>query len=333
MVEHDGYELPTGWLDRPADVETACQAMTAAGHELELARAAPFLFEQDENGSVFLWDAEQAILGRILPCWNQNPVGSCVGFGFTRGVQDVLLNEIASGEAERWPGSELAPEVVYIGSRVEANGGRSPIQPSRRDPDADGSVGAWAAKFLTEWGVVARGRYGSVDLTKYDPKWVRANQFKGLPDDIEAAARLHPITTAALVRSAADVWAALGARKAVAFCSRLGFEMSIDRDGFVIPSRKGWGHCWLWRARFNHPRRGRCYVGQNSWRNPDGSVTWPTQGRVSVETTDRGTVLLPEGCAAMTEDIVEAICRERDSFSLAGLSGWKRLELTMDPYA
>lgn len=332
MIDHNGILLPTGWIDRPDDVAETCRVMQFAGHELDITRAAPHLFEADaSNESVFLWEAEVQVLNRLLACWNQNPVGACVGFGATRAAQDVLLNEIASGEPEIWPGAELCPEVTYIGSRVEVNNGRSPIQPTRRDRFGDGSVGAWACQFLNGWGIVKRDRYGSTDLTRYDPAWVRANQFKGIPDEIEQEARQHPITTGAKLNSFADVWAALGARKGLYMCSRLGFAMQADAEGYAIPNDE-WGHCMCWRGRFVHPRRGKSVIVQNSWRNPDGSVTWPGPNRVTVETIDRGPILLPEGCAAFTQDVVEAIVREQDSFALAGLSGWKRLKLTMDPY-
>lgn len=328
MVDHDGYEFPTGWVERPDDVAAVCRGFTDSGHELVLSRAAPSLFERDDDASVFLWEAEQLVLGRVLPCWNQNPVGSCVGFGFTRAAQDLMLNEIAAGEAEIWPGAELAPEITYIGSRVEVGGGSI---------KGDGSVGAWAAKWLAGWGVVKREQYGSVDLSKYDPRWVRANQSRGVPEDVEAAARLRPVTTIAQLRSSEDVWAAIGARKPVPFCFSMGFLMNADREGFCIPGGKTWNHCETLRGRFVHPRRGPSYVRQGSWRNPDGSVSWPGPNRVTVETVDRGPVLLPEGCAAVDAEIIDAICkpsrRQPEVYSLAGLTGWKRLKLTMDPYA
>jgi hypothetical protein len=333
MVEINGITLPTGWHNDPAEVQAATRLIAAQGHELQLSKAAPNLFEADaDNASVFLWEAEEAVLGRLLPCWNQNPVGSCVGFGFTRAAQDCLLNEIMAGEPEVWPGAELAPEVTYIGSRVEVNGGRSPIQPSRRNREGDGSVGAWAAKFLMDYGVVKRGIYGSTDLTKYSPQWVRANQFRGLPDEIEAEARLRPIKTVAQMASADDVWAALGARKPVPFCFVMGFRFGVDQFGYSIPGGEDWAHCETLRGRFMHPRFGRSFIRQNSWVNPDGSVTWPGPNRVTVETVDRGPVLLPYGCAGIRADLIHSFCRQRETYALAGLSGWKKLTVTMQPY-
>ena len=80
--------------------------------------------------------------------------------------------------------------MIYGGCRVEVGGGRV---------RGDGSVGAWAAKFVREYGVVPRGVHGSHDLTGYDERRCREFGGRGVPDDLEAVAREHPVRSVANV--------------------------------------------------------------------------------------------------------------------------------------
>jgi len=329
----DGAVVATGWLDDPAGRQAGQAELVASGHDLSLSRAAPHLFgEPEPEKSVFLWEAEEAVVGRLFGVWNQNPIGSCVGFGSTRAAQDVLLNEIAAGEPEEWPGAELCPEVTYVGSRNEAWPENYRPIPARDD----GSVGVAAANWFTRFGAVKRGVYGGVDLTRYNREWTRANQGRGVPSEVEAEGKLHPITTAALLRTFDDFWAAMGARKGVYFCSVMGFRDAADSDGFAVPSGR-WGHCQVARGRAVVRKRGawvRAAIGQNSWLTADGGrVIHPSNGPVSIETKDRGRVTLPPGCVAYEEDVFAEMLTERDSFALAGLTGWRKLTLNWNPLA
>src|SRR5437763_1529398 len=81
---------------------------------------------------------------------------------------------IASWAAEEY--RDLAQEVIYGGSRVEVGGGRL---------RGDGSVGAWAAKFVHDYGVVPRGVHGRYDLSRYDERRCREYGARGVPGDLE----------------------------------------------------------------------------------------------------------------------------------------------------
>lgn len=321
-----------GWVNDPDECERIQSEMRAAGHVLDLPIAAPHLFGGAAplaagNESVFFWEAEEKVLGKRLPAWNQNPIGSCVGFGSTRAAQDTYLMELANGESEVWPGAEFCPEATYVGSRNES----WPPNYSKIRPNSDGSVGVAAANWFVKFGIVVRAKYPSVDLTTYNRDWTRANQGRGVPDDIETAAKLRPISTAALLTTFDDVWAAIGAGKGVFFCSALGFTMQADSEGYAMQSGK-WGHCQAWRGRFTHPSRGPSVVGINSWLERDGGrPLHPSNGPVTVQTVDRGAVQLPPGHIAYTKAIVERILRERETFALAGVTGWKPQKLTWNP--
>lgn len=241
-------------------------------------------------------------------------VHNCVSFGWGRGAQDILLNEIASGEREMWPGFQVATEPIYAGSRVEVGGGGI---------NGDGSIGAWAARFVEQWGILVRKVYtvsgNTYDLTKYSESRSRQWGDSGVPDALEPEARLHPVTAVALVTTADGLWAALGAKKAVPVCSGQGFTTTRDADGFCRLSGS-WNHCMLYRGRFVHPRRGKSVIEQNSWGDylkgpnqveyvkPDGSV---------------GTFTLPMGCFCVELAVAARALTERDTFAMAGLKGWE----------
>src|SRR6266487_2205687 len=84
-------------------------------------------------------------------------IGDCVSWGNGRAenytnvleawlqIQDEKDKDIASDE--RYIYEETCTEVIYALSRVEVGGGRM---------RGDGSVGAWAAKAITDWGVISR---------------------------------------------------------------------------------------------------------------------------------------------------------------------------------
>lgn len=305
--------VATGWVDVPGAVARVHSEWENRGMASRFEDAAPRLMAAgSDDAPVFFWDAEEQVLGRRLPTWNQRRVGSCVGFGYTREAQDLLLWEIASGEPEEWPGFELAPEVTYGGSRYEVGGGRI---------RGDGSVGAWAADFLMRWGIVVRGVYGNLNLTQYSETTCRQLGAQGLPSDLEAVARVHPIRAAASVRTKEEVWAAIGGGKPVALCSDRGFSTRMDADGYCAPSGE-WNHCLGGRGRFVHPRRGRSVVIGNSWDDYMGvgerEVDYiNSEGRLAK-------FRLPPGCFCTTLDVVGTMAAQGDSHALAGLTGWAK---------
>lgn len=307
--------LATGWVDFPEAVAETCAQMGVQ----PFYAAAPALFVDPAEGAAFLWKAEEKVLGRKPLPWDQNPVGSCVGFGWTRAAQDCMLVEIASGEPEEYPGADLAPEVTYGGSRVEVGGGRI---------RGDGSVGAWAAKWVVEWGVVPRGVYGSLDLTRYDPDTCRRLGAQGVPDQVEQLARQHPVTAVAKVTSGQEGWAALMAGKPIAVCSNRGFSMRLDGDGFCSPQGV-WQHCMEFAGAFTHPARGRSVVVRNSWADYLGAGFRPVR-YVKADGTE-GTFELPPGCFCTTLGVAADMLAQGDSFALAGLKGWEKMKVDWTP--
>lgn len=303
----------TGWVEDKDAVARKTSEWRAMGRPVTLTEAAPRLIvgEAADDTPIFLWTHEAKVLGRQLDTWNQKAVGSCVGFGNGRGAQDLLLAEIAAGEPERWPGAEVAPEVIYGGSRVEIGGGQI---------NGDGSVGIWAADWLVKYGVVVRGVYGSLDLSRYDEATCRRLGSGGIPSDLELLATAHPVRAVAMVRTAAEGWAAVGAGKPIAVCSNRGFTTRRNTDGTCDPSGV-WNHCMSVRGRYIEPRnRRRMVVIGNSWGDYLGSANSVIE--FVAESGTVGSIALPSGCFATTLEVLAGMLGQEDSFALAGLTGW-----------
>ncbi|CAB4161106.1 Peptidase C1A, papain C-terminal [uncultured Caudovirales phage] len=180
---------------------------------------------------VFGWKLHESLVGGVWPSRDQGQVGSCVSFGTCAAIEFTMLAEISRLEPEAY--KPLVQEVVYGGSRVEIGKGRI---------SGDGSVGAWAAKFVTNYGVVSRGIYGKNDLSVYNESRCREYGRVGVPDDLEVEARKHPINSITLVESADQAVKALASGYGISICSNQGFTKQRDKNGFAAPQGR-WGHC------------------------------------------------------------------------------------------
>lgn len=324
-VAHDQtfYGPAFGWhWDERASEQTLAAMEEYYGQEPLAATMAPDIVGATATDEpVFFWQAEEKVLGKRLLTWNQLQVGSCVGFGNGRSSQDLMLWEIAAGvdEPEEYPGSEVAPEVIYGGSRVEIGGGRL---------RGDGSLGAWAAKYLMQYGVVIRGRYDGLDLTKYDEQTCRQLGSQGLPPNLETLARQHPVKAAALVQSGDELWNMIGAGKPVAVCSDRGFAMRRNPDGTCTPSGT-WQHCMAHRGRYTTPQGKKRIVIANSWGDYLGSDSNSIEYRTADGQTAK--MELPPGHFGVDLEVADGMVSQGDSFALAGLSGWKATRINYNP--
>lgn len=218
----------TGWHEDPIEVERIASAQpirsfgdTPAGQNTETVPE-----------TVFLWDMARKVIGGLLAPKNQGQVGSCVAFGTARAVEYTLLAEIARGEPDRH--APLVEEAIYGGSRVEI--GKGKLGPG------DGSTGAWAAECVRKMGIINRERHGSLDLRTYDENRCRIWGRSGVPDEIEPTMRKHPVQGITQVLNWEDAKRALALGHAIAVCSRFGFAMRRDADGFC-QARGIWRHC------------------------------------------------------------------------------------------
>ncbi|VTR97826.1 C1 family peptidase [Tuwongella immobilis] len=221
-----------GWVADPEAV-----AKVVAGLPQRSFRETP-AYQQPVAGpeDVFLWDACRTVTGELLPARDQGSVGSCVAFGTVAAIEHLQCVQIARLRGDGLPSPryrDLSTEVVYAGSRVEIGGGQL---------TGDGSIGAWAARWVQEFGVVPRDRFGDLDLTAYREDRCRLWGRQGVPEPLKAQARLHPVQTVIPVKSWAECRQAIRNGYPIAICSMQGFSAQRDAQGFAKPQGT-WPHC------------------------------------------------------------------------------------------
>lgn len=236
-----------GWIPDPAQV----RAVTETLPEPDFATTPAYRQTYSGPEDVFLWDASRKVLGAILPPRDQGSVGSCVAFGTASAIEHMLCVQIANGSREEY--RDLVQEVIYGGSRVEIGGGRV---------RGDGSVGAWAARFVVSYGILHRGVFGRFDLRAYDVPRCREFGRFGVPDELEPEIRRHPVKAVSNVTSWEAARAAICNGYPVIVCSDQGFRSKRDADGFCSPSGT-WYHCMALVGVCGGPRPGGYLL--NSW--------------------------------------------------------------------
>lgn len=311
-----------GWLQRPDEVELYVGSLPTP----TFADAAPHLAGTGEGSDVCYWDFEDKVIGRVLRSFHQQ-IGSCVGQGYARAAQDLMLIEIANGEPEEIPEDVLsgmddgvsgfvAVEPIYGGSRCEVGG--------QWGSRSDGSVGAWAAKWVSEWGVILRKKYDfggtSIDLSRHSPSRCKEYGARGCPDDLEPVAKEHPVRSVTQVTTYEQVRDMLANGYPVPVASSQGFTMKRRAGGWCDP-RGTWMHQMLFRGHLVTKGNRPGVVVQNSW----GGYLGTANNRVQLESGRE--VVLPEGCFLAEPDVVTRMARQNDTFALSGFTGFpERIE-------
>jgi hypothetical protein len=254
-----------GWVPDPAAVAEVKRGL----RDPEFRGTEAYLTAYGGPDDVFLWDACRQVRGDVLPTRDQGRVGACVAFGTAAAIEHLICIQIASGSAHEF--REIAQEVIYGGSRVEIGGNRI---------RGDGSVGAWAARFVREYGVLDRGVHGRHDLARYDERRCRQYGHLGVPDDLEPLVRKYPVRSITNVRSWSEARAAIQNGYPVTVCSSRGFTMERDADGFCRPQGL-WFHCLALVGVKGGARPGGFLL--NSWgpqahRGPNGAGRPPPSG-------------------------------------------------------
>ena len=266
-IRHVGAQ---GWVREPEEV-----ARVVAANKVKSFAATPAgaVSEADLPAHVYLWEAHRKATGHDPENKNQGGVGSCVSFGTNTAIERTMVAEIAAGGPFQF--KRIAEEVTYGGSRVEIGKGRI---------RGDGSVGAWAAKFVQQYGVVSREPHGKYDLTEYDEARCRSWGRAGVPNDLEPIAREHPVKEIAPVANWSEAKHALASGYGIAVCSDQGFSMRRDSRGVAAP-RGSWAHCMALDG-YHVDADGREYghienswgptahTGPTGWGNPPSSGFW-----------------------------------------------------------
>lgn len=253
-------------------------------------------------------------------------VHNCVSFGWGRGVQDLLLAQIArkrqTGQDEQWPGAEVATEPIYGGSRIEVG----------RSPGGEGSIGSWAAKWVKDWGILLRQKYGAHDLSVYSEARSRDWGDRGVPDVLEPEAKLRPVRSVALVRTPEELRDGLAAWKPGPICGSTSRTTQRRPGGWCPKTGNEWSHC--------EEVCGVCIVrgGSQSSFGGDGAAPWAGDvpafvernswgdylgsGNATVALASGRTVTLPMGCyLSLFEERAQDL-RGNDTFVISDSVGW-----------
>ena len=223
--------------------------------------------------AVYLWEAYRKIDPAGPPVKNQGPVGSCVSFGTNNAILRSMACDIVYNR-RAFEIKDIAEEVTYAGSRVEIGGGKI---------RGDGSVGAWAAQFVQKFGIVSREKHGAYDLSKYDTARCRSWGNSGVPNDLEAVAKEHPVAEITKVRNWAEAKKALAQGYGIAVCSDQGFSMTRNANG-VARASGSWAHCMCLDGyhtdgakEYGHIENswgGSAFSGPVGWGNPSPAGFW-----------------------------------------------------------
>ena len=260
----------------------------------------------DADGNAFLWKLAVKVRGQGIPVLNQLQVGSCVGHGFATAVNYAIAIQAA---LRRGPPIEpnvfIAPEVIYGGSRVNANGMRRPFP-------MDGSTGADAARFITTDGCCDRGIYGPYDVSKYSESMCRRLGQDGIRGELLDACRKNIVGSAALVKTGDELKKAILQGYPVAVCSNVGFarQSSRDADGF-LEARGQWLHCM---AFIGFRKDKNAFYCMNSWG--EDWITGPT-----------GPGEPPPGGFWVKFETAHRMMTQGDSYAISNVKGFPRRKI------
>ena len=185
---------------------------------------------------------------------DQGPVGSCVGNAEARLLDVLAAVEIIIGqELEEFPAT-FSPDALYGLGREKGN---------MLGPE-DGLYGSAMADAVREWGTLHQLVYGDIDLRRYDPGRCREYGRRGVPASLKPIAAEHLVLHTALVESANEGWALLGAGYTINMCSTLGFDGDRDSDG-IIRRRGTWPHSMAVTSRRTTRKGDRIVLVHQSW--------------------------------------------------------------------
>lgn len=288
-----------GWVDQPKSVEKVMEDLPFP----VFADVHSQIKDSGKGKTTLLYEIVRKVSGSF-PIRNQT-IGDCVSMGCAYAVDvikavDIYINK----DFEEWI-AETATEDIYSGSRVIT--GKGQIR-------GDGSVGAWAARYLNEYGALARQKYGSIDLSKYDGN--RAKTWgapgNGPPKELMSFIKQHQIETISQVKTYAEVRDLIANGYAVTIASSQGFTNKRDVDGFAKPSGK-WQHQMSILACDDAFKRPAVLV-QNSW-----GPNWITGPKRHNQ---------PDGSFWVEADDIERyILRSGDCWAFSGYKGFKPQKL------
>lgn len=290
-------EVNFGWIDDPQKAEAAFADLPR--RQRYFATAAPGLAGAwDGTTNISLWEVYKKFKGQELPAQRQTR-GTCVSRAYSLGCNLVqAINIFTERKPFEWKPVAHAP--IYGGSRQLAG-----ILGS-----GDGSIGAYAAKWVKTKGLVHQGECPCNDYNS-DKVAVQYGS-RGVPAEVAALGADNLVAETALIESfdqAADLIVNGGA---VAVCSNQGFTMTRDAQGFCKPSGS-WAHAMLFGAVLNINGRKGLGLGQSWGKNTPNGPLLP---------------LCPDYVFGVDASVCDRMFRSKESFGLYAIQGWKSNNLS-----
>lgn len=293
----EGRSIHAGWLDSVASQNKS------RIRRADLRR----IYRTGENKRVTLWKFFEQVTRKTFEPHIQE-IGDCVGHAYALGADTLTAVQITLHESgEEWR-AKCSSEAIYGGSRIEVGKGVACFD--RRGRPVDGTIGAWAAEYLRDYGVLLRGKYNDHDLREYSGRLARQwGSYKaGVPDELESISRPHPVRTTTLVTSWSQACDLIANGYPVILCSNVGFNTVADNQGFLSRSREPWYHSMLlWGIDTISNRQGGCIA--NSW-----GTQW-----VSGPSHALGT---PPGCFWADADVIDSMLKQGDSYAISQYVGY-----------
>ena len=286
-------------------------------------QAGASIMAQAQGKDAFLWRfadrAHRQVYRTPFAPWKQG-IGDCVSFGFAMASYVGQSIDFCTGAVPE-PPLLVATEPLYGGSRCESRGVEFAGW-------SDGSYGAAAARWVAGMkngtgGILYRQKYGDIDFTTYDPQRAKEMGAYGCGGkghtELDKIANQHTARQVALVTNWDEAAASLEAGAPIAVCCGIGFSSVRDSSGFS--ERKGaWAHCQAMIAvRYKDNEGGRDGILViNSWGvwNGPPENKWPADQ--------------PDGSYWVSRETVNAMLAGGDSYSLAGVEGFKWRVLSHD---
>lgn len=262
----------------------------------------PVIARGPGDNKTLLWEAVKRVNGGEFTDCGPQAVGDCVSFGWSTAVE--YLQAVSLTERGLNAGlQQVYPPFIYGVSRVQVGGGRI---------NGDGSLGAWAAKAVNDYGVLS----SSVDgCPRYSGRIARAWGETGPPQKFLDVADEFRVKTVSPIRTPRQAWDAITNGYPVPFCARYGPEGFDFRDGrYVAVGNAYWNHCQLLMAAVAVD--GRRYFGvQNSWGD-DWGPECPNNE--------------PPGSYWIDWKTAAYILGQGDSFAISNFDGFKARDLNFN---
>lgn len=293
-------EAREGWAGPQAVAEAA--AIRADMPEFQIVGDAGDNAEKD----VRLWNASLAVLGHHLPNYPQE-IGDCVSFGAKNAVEYLQCSEMMIRGPPR-SFRPVYPPYIYGTSRVQIGKGKL---------RGDGSVGAWAARAVQQYGVLAADES---KVPKYAGSVAKDWGRSGPPEWAIDAAKEFLVRTVAQVNSADDVRDAICNGYPVTIASNFGSRDFDEKDGRRVARGNGsWNHQMCIIAYDGDEKSGVDYFYViNSWGEKAHPA--PLQGE-------------PPGGFWITRAQCEKIVAQDDSFAFSGFDGFPARDLDFSLFA